>query len=690
MVIEFSIVHHAMIKKLFFAPLVLIIPTILNGQNLNIQQDGSVYQISVLSDDKARISAPDEGLWSISTTWKDDWPTNWHHASPSKVEEFGDWIIVSGSMDISDGTWKIRDAYRQEEGRIKCIRRFEWRGEKPLEHVTLSIRWQVENDAVQALLPGILYYGNPSGEKNGAHKVPVFHGKAGEAAIFEEHRYPMPFACLEWQNSGQNMGAALHTLPSPVNGGNKEDQWWSLGVQSFEKHSELIMLSGPITYNGKKSVAKALQRDFLPYGDTFMKVKPGAVIEKTFYLEVYEAPGKGTAFQQPLYTSIDIFKPFFVEDFPTVEEIVKEKYEFAKTRWIEGENYAGFNMYPEFERARIVLGWAGQSEAPVYALQVLAGQLDDEKVWEYVQKSMDHICTSPIGEKGFPVRYEVAKNKWERPDPVSEGQAMNSIALAIKVGQGNVKVQTAKWEEFLKKACEIHTDRLLDDSWNPRNTAEAFYISPLLISSELFSNEKYKEAALKAADYYANRHLNMAEPYWGGTLDATCEDKEGAWGAFQGFMAAYKFTKYQKYLEWAKHAGDVVLSYTVVWDIPMPPGRMADHFFKSRGWTGVSAQNQHLDVYGVLMTPEIYELGRLTGKKELMRLAEVMYRSCGQMIDPFGKHGEQIQQTNYTQWLRKNEKPDLRGGYSEEWTVFWITAHFLHAAATFEEMGVKF
>jgi hypothetical protein len=195
---------------------------------------------------------------------------------------------------------------------------------------------------------------------------------------------------------------------------------------------------------------------------------------------------------------------------------------------------------------------------------------------------------------------------------------------------------------------------------------------------------------LKAADYYANRHLDMSEPYWGGTLDATCEDKEGAWGAFQGFMAAYEHTQDKKYMEWAQHAGDVVLSYTVIWDIPMPPGRLADHFLKTRGWTGVSAQNQHLDVYGVLTTPEFYKLGQLTNNTDLMRLSEVMYRSCGQMIDPFGAHGEQIQQTNYTQWIEGNEQPDLRGGYSEDWTVFWITAHFLHAAATFYEMGVKF
>jgi hypothetical protein len=30
----------------------------------------------------------------------------------------------------------------------------------------------------------------------------------------------------------------------------------------------------------------------------------------------------------------------------------------------------------------------------------------------------------------------------------------------------------------------------------------------------------------------------------------------------------------------------------------------------------------------------------------------------------------------------------MRGGYNERWTVFWITAHFLNAAAQFESMGV--
>ena len=71
-----------------------------------------------------------------------------------------------------------------------------------------------------------------------------------------------------------------------------------------------------------------------------------------------------------------------------------------------------------------------------------------------------------------------------------------------------------------------------------------------------------------------------------------------------------------------------------------------------------------------------------------------MFRSCGQLIDVYGSQGEQPQHTIYTQ--RSSERGDIsklhtfRGNYVEDWTVFWITAHFLNAAAQFKEMCVVF
>ncbi|MEO0446849.1 MAG: hypothetical protein AAF191_12320, partial [Verrucomicrobiota bacterium] len=219
-------------------------------------------------------------------------------------------------------------------------------------------------------------------------------------------------------------------------------------------------------------------------------------------------------------------------------------------------------------------------------------------------------------------------------------------------------------------------------------TSEGFLISPLLQGSDLLNTPRFFEAGLKAAEHYLARHLSMDEPYWGGTLDARCEDKEGAWACLQGFLAAYRATEDKRFLEGAKHAGDVVLSYMYTWDVAMPPGRLADHRFLSRGWTAVSPQNMHLDVYGVLCAPAFYELAQLTGVELYEKVAKLLTVPCGQLTDPWGAAGEQLHQTNYAQHEDFSTLKGIRGGYAEDWDIYWISAHFLTAAAQLKEMGV--
>ena len=656
---------------------------------LTVKQDASGnYKVEISNGDLNIYSHP-EGLWAIANDWIDDQPDHWIHVQPSEVSEAGDWTILSGQTNLKDGTLSFRDSYRYEHGMIKCVRRFEYKGTETLERVTLSAKWIVPGERQQAFLPGTVYYGNPSGEKNTPDNVPVYHGRAGEFAIFEEHRYPMPFATLE-RNDGKG-AAALHTIPSRVPRGKNQDQWWSMGVRAFEEHSELILMSGPIGYNGKHNIAKALQRGWMKYPEATMEIQPDTVIEKTFYLDCWQINSRGRCFQRPVEKSIELFKPFFADDFPEFKTIIKDKFRLAKSRWIEGENYAGFNMYPA-PTFNIVMGWCGQAAAPGFALQklmpILAENKEEEnQILQMIQKSLDHLTSSPFNENGFAVLYDVEKGTWGVfDDYVSMGQAMHNIANAVKSGRTIEKLDTHKWEAFLKKAVDVQSQRILNDDWFPRSTAEGFLIAPLVTASRLFDNEEYWRAALKAADHYIDRHLSMEEPYWGGTLDAQCEDKEGAVAAFQGFLAVYEVNGEEKYLDAAKHACDVFLSYLNVWDIQLPPGRLADHGFKTRGWTAVSVQNQHLDVYGVLLTPELVRLSRALNHPAYAKLAAVMYRSCGQLIDPYGSQGEQIQQTNFAQRGDMSDVLKLRGGYSELWTVFWITAHFLNAAAQLEDL----
>jgi len=666
-----------------------------NGRTMELraEHDGKNYQVKIVLDGKDILASPPEGLWSIATKWENSWPAGWIHTGPAEMERVADWTILRGKLDTPAGTWRLSDSYRPEVNLIKCIRRFVWEGAAAAEFVTLSVRFQCRGGGNRAVLPGILYHGNPSGAKSG--RVPVYSGRPGQEAIFEEHRYPMPYASLEWSTGGGLQGAALHSLPSPAAHGNRQDQWWSLGFKAIEPGTELVLLSGPCASNGKRSVIKALQRGFVTYDKAYLKIPPGAIIEKTFYLEAYKVHEKGSGFQQPTRTSLEIFHPYYVEGMPGFSRIIGDKYRFAKTRWYEDGDIAGFKKYPD--RDFFVFGWCGQTAALGYALQVLADELNDPNALDMATRSLDFLSTAEFYDEGFYTWYNYKERKWlkrGRPELLSQGQAMLNFANAIRAGRAK-NLDVSRWERFLRRACDFHAKRILKDDWKPLSTNQAFFIAPLCSAYKLFGTDIYRRAAVKAGNVYASRHLSMDEPYWGGTLDASCEDKEGAFAALQGFMALYELNHEPKYLKWAGHACDVVLTYMVVWDIDMPPGRLRDHDFKTRGWTAVSVQNQHIDVFGVLITPDIYRLGQYSNSDELKKIAILMYRSCGQLIDPYGSQGEQPYHTNYgqhakyTQRLKSNDLAGLRGNYFEDWTVFWITAHFLNAAAQFKGLGLE-
>lgn len=663
--------------------LVLLYAASGGAAELDVEQGRDTGEVRVLCGDKVCLQSPTEGLWSVSMGWQDDWPSDWRHAHVSEVEKVGDWTILRGEIETRQGRWQVSDSYLPRDGVVKCVRRFVWEGKQVAKRCTLSVRFQCPGTGAGVVAPGILYHGNPSGARSG--RTPVYTGAPGEEAIYEEHRFPMPYVSFEWKDGGAYRGAALHTLPSPAPCANLADQWWSLGLVARDGATEFTLLSGPCASNGKRSVVKAIQPGFMPLPDCYLNVPSGAIVEKTFYLQAYPVEQEGSGFRTATRKSLALNPPCVTPDLPTFHDIIQAKYRFAKTRWHESPHGAGFRKYTN--KNFFVLGWCGQASALGYALQVLSPDLDDPPVKEMVQRSLDAMSGAEFYEGGFHTWFNADDGTWSREEPLSQGQGMLCFANAIRVAKGS-SYDTAKWRAFLRKACGFHAKRILAPDWNPNSTDEAFFIAPLCEGYGLFSVKAYRDAAIKAGETYARRSLTMREPYWGGTLDASCEDKEGAFAALQGFLALHDLTGEAKFLDWAGHACDVAITYTVLWDIDLPPGRLRDHGFKTRGWTAVSAQNQHIDVYGVLIAPLVYRVGELSSRDDLKELALLMYRSCGQLIDPHGSQGEQPQHTNYAQRGKLDAVAGLRGGYVEDWTVFWITAHFLNAAAQFREMGV--
>jgi len=677
-------------KKLFILCLFGIISgQLLVGQNnILITDIQGGKSVQILDSGSILLQSPDEGLWSVGTGWSNSWPSDWMHIQPDSMEQINGFEILHGSAQIKTGILKVRDAYIKQNGRIKCTRRWEWTGTDTLKEITLTVRFQSPGINKRVLMPGILYYGNPAGERS--KNTPVFRGEKDELAFFEEHRFPMPFVSREWGKENKSQSAALHSLPSPVPFGNKKDQWWSIGIINHEKTTDLCLYSGPVAFNRQKSVIKAFQgRDMMEkYDEAWINLPPGTIIEKTFFLEGCSELEEGSGFQSAVESSLDIFQPWDMNGLPEYDDILQAKINFSETRYSEGDDYAGFRKYPD--RNYFVLGWCGQAMAPAYAYQILGEKYSIDQAHKKIQKSLDFLSTTQFYESGFYTWYNIDKKEWfmnHRPEWLSQGQAMLNICSAIRVASDS-DLDKSKWIDFLIQAADFHAARILSADWKPESTNEAFFIAPLAHASKILDKKLYLEAAKKAAGYYAGLYLDMVEVYWGGTLDASCEDKEGSYAALQGFIELYELTGNGKYLKWAKHAGDVCLTYTVVWDIPLPPGRLTDHNFKTRGWTAVSVQNMHIDVFGVLIAPYIYKLGKALNKDTYLKTAELMFRSCGQLIDPYGSQGEQPYQTNYiqTNW---RDKPvyERRGNYLETWTVFWITAHFLNAGAMLIEQG---
>ena len=628
----------------------------------------------------AQLLPPEIGLG-----WTNGWVREWRRDVPG--------------LRVSDSTEKV------SESLVKVVRRWTWEGEEPLERVTLSIRYHVDgcSRALKPFIPGVLLYGNPSNRGRVDGRVPVFDGEPGEFAIFEEHRVPMPFALLE--DTGTGNFAALHTLPSPVRGAVVEDLWWSIGVEvppsaDGRSGTDIVVLSGPVGYNRRRSVVKALQRQYMPYDETYTTLLPGQVVEKTFWVETGKASVEAFGFEQAMDVSLGLFRPYDAQRHESFDSIVASKRRFALSRWTEGpiRNSCGFNMYgPQHGKRHLTMGWCGCAATCGYALPVLNRDAGD---WEKAQRSLDFLCDvfgGTVRTDGlFRVTFDMDTGETSGGDPVSCGQALYSILKAIRFAErgGGGRLDAAKWRRFAEKAAAAAAEDILRAEWRePRSTGSGFLVAPLVVASELFGRPDCLSAARKLAVVFERKYFGYDAVYWGGTLDASCEDKEGAYAAFQGYLELLRNAvesadraAERRYARLARHAMNMMLTYTMVWDASYPPGRLSDHAFKSTGWTVVSAQNQHLDAFGVLTTPEVWRMGEYLGDERLKRLAAVMYRTCFQLTDASGSLGEQIQQTNFGQSGDRSDVRKLRGGYSERWTVFWLTAHFLNAAAQFAEM----
>ncbi len=159
--------------------------------------------------------------------------------------------------------------------------------------------------------------------------------------------------------------------------------------------------------------------------------------------------------------------------------------------------------------------------------------------------------------------------------------------------------------------------------------------STLVMGYKYFKDKKYLLAAKRTIDYVEKNIISKSD-YFSSTLDANCEDKEAAIAAVTStyYLAMVTTGKErQHYIDLCKQAAYFALSWYYTWDVPFAKGQMlGDLGFKSRGWSNVSVENNHIDVF-VFELPHIIKwLSSVTEEKRFEKMYDVIYSSLNQLL----------------------------------------------------------
>ena len=203
--------------------------------------------------------------------------------------------------------------------------------------------------------------------------------------------------------------------------------------------------------------------------------------------------------------------------------------------------------------------------------------------------------------------------------------------------------------------------------------------STLVMGWKYFGDKRYLAAAKRTVDYVEKNIISKSD-YFSSTLDANCEDKEAAIAAVTSTYYLAMVTKGKErahYIDLCRQAAYFAMSWYYTWDVPFAKGQMlGDVGFRSRGWSNVSVENNHIDVF-VFELPHIVKwLSTVTDEKRFAKMYDVIYSSLCQLM-PTGEHHFDIAKPGYypevvqhTTWdYGRNGKGFYNDLFAPGWTV---------------------
>ena len=203
--------------------------------------------------------------------------------------------------------------------------------------------------------------------------------------------------------------------------------------------------------------------------------------------------------------------------------------------------------------------------------------------------------------------------------------------------------------------------------------------STLVMGYKYFGDKRYLEAAKRTVDYLEDNIISRSD-YFSSTLDANCEDKEAAISAVTATYYLAMVTKgeeRQHYIDLCQQACYFALSWYYLWDVPFAQGQMlGDLGFQSRGWSNVSVENNHVDVFVFELGHIAKWIGEVQNEPRFVRMYELIHSSLNQLLPVperlcgIGVKGLNPEVVQHTAWdYGRNGKGYYNDIFAPGWTI---------------------
>lgn len=229
----------------------------------------------------------------------------------------------------------------------------------------------------------------------------------------------------------------------------------------------------------------------------------------------------------------------------------------------------------------------------------------------------------------------------------------------------------------------------------PSGTTSYAPVPLLVIMSEETGDPKYKQAAIRAADYiwtdYGSRGL-----FVGGASDnPNITDKEAGMLSMEAFLSLYDSTKDPKWLDRAKAAADFAESWIWIWNLPMPLDADDSQLYWKKGVPTTGTQGitaavaGSADEYLDWAVPSYAKLYNYTHDEHYLEVTRILLHDTKSMVALPGRQYDMKGIGWQQEGWRFGPGGPGRGVGGHRFWLPWISANHLHGITGLEEYDPK-